>query len=98
MKNIAVILITVPIVLPILEQLGISTIHYAVVVTVNMELALLTPPIGLNLYVLSSISKAPIGEVIRGTLPFILIMLCLLLVVTYIPAISLWLPEMVYGK
>ena len=98
LEVIAVILITVPIVLPILEQLGISTIHYAVVVTVNMELALLTPPIGLNLYVLSSISKAPIGEVIRGTLPFILIMLCLLLVVTYIPAISLWLPEMVYGK
>lgn len=98
LEVIAVILITVPIVLPILEQLGISPIHYAVVVTVNMELALLTPPIGLNLYVLSSISRTPIGEVIRGTVPFIVLMLGLLVLVTYVPALSLWLPELVYGK
>lgn len=94
----AVILITVPIVLPLLEQLGISPIHYGVIVTVNMELALLTPPIGLNLYVLSSISKAPISEVIRGTLPFIGIMFVLLGLVTYVPELSTWLPELVYGK
>lgn len=98
LEVIAVILITVPIVLPILEQLGISPIHYAVVVTVNMELALLTPPIGLNLYVLSSISNTPIGEVIRGTVPFIVLMLGLLLLVTYVPQLSLWLPELVYGR
>ena len=93
----AVILITVPLVLPLLDQLGISPIHYAVVVTINMELALLTPPIGLNLYVLSSISNAPITEVIRGVWPFILLLIILLGVVTYIPIVSLWLPQLVYG-
>jgi C4-dicarboxylate transporter DctM subunit len=94
----AVILITVPLVLPLLDSLGISTIHYAVVVTVNMELALISPPIGLNLYVLSSISDAPIGTVIKGVLPFIGLMLAQLVLITYVPELSLWLPELVYGK
>jgi len=94
----AVILITVPLVLPLLDTLGISVIHYAVVVTVNMELALISPPIGLNLYVLSSISDAPIGTVIKGVLPFIGLMLAQLVLITYVPELSLWLPELVYGK
>jgi C4-dicarboxylate transporter, DctM subunit len=94
----AVILITVPLVLPLLGPLGISPIHFAVVITINMELALLTPPIGLNLYVLSTISKAPIDHVVRGVWPFIVIMLCLLMLITYVPEISLFLPELVYGK
>ena len=67
----AVILIVVPLVLPLLAPLGISPIHFAIILTINMELALLTPPIGLNLYVLSSISKAPIDLVVRGVWPFI---------------------------
>ena len=76
----------------------IAPIHYAIIVTVNMELALLTPPIGLNLYVLSSISKAPITTVIRGVTPFIVLMLGLLVLVTYVPAISTWLPNLVMGR
>lgn len=94
----AVILIVVPLVLPLLAPLGISPIHFAVVITINMELALLTPPIGLNLYVLSSISKAPIDEVVKGTWPFIILLLGLLALITYVPEISLFLPELVYGK
>ena len=98
LEVIAVILITVPLVLPLLAPLGISPIHFAVVITVNMELALLTPPVGLNLYVLSSISRAPVDQVTKGVWPFILIMLFLLLIITYVPEISLFLPELVYGK
>lgn len=98
LEVIAVILITVPLVLPLLEPLGISPIHFAVVITVNMELALLTPPVGLNLYVLSSISRAPVDQVTRGVWPFIVIMLLLLGLITYVPEISLFLPELVYGK
>jgi len=94
----AVILIVVPLVLPLLGPLGISPIHFAIVMTINMELALLTPPIGLNLYVLSSISKAPIDHVVKGVWPFIVIMLGLLMLITYVPEISLFLPELVYGK
>ena len=96
LEVIAVILITLPLVLPLLVAFDISPIHYAIVVTVNMELALLTPPIGLNLYVLSSISKAPLAEVIRGVNPFIILLLGLLMLVTYVPEISTWLPNAVF--
>jgi C4-dicarboxylate transporter DctM subunit len=72
-------------------------VHFGIVVTINMELALLTPPVGMNLFVLSTITRAPLAEVIRGTLPFIVLMLFLLIAITYIPAISLWLPRLVLG-
>lgn len=94
----AIMLITLPIILPLLGPLGIDPIHFAVLMTINMELALLTPPIGLNLFVLSSISKAPLKEVIQGSVPFLLILLALLIAVTYVPIISLWLPNLVYGQ
>ena len=64
--------------------------------TINIELALLTPPVGLNLYVLQSISRAPIDEVIRGTWPFIALLFLLLMLVTCIPIISTWLPGYVF--
>lgn len=98
LEVISIILITLPLVLPVLDALEISPIHYAVVLTVNMEMALLTPPIGLNLFVLSSITKAPVSEVIKGVTPFILLLACLLILVTYVPIISTWLPELVFGK
>lgn len=97
LEVLAVILITVPLVLPILTALKIDPVHYGVLLTVNMELALLTPPIGLNLYVLSSITDAPIGEVIRGTLPFIILLLFLLILVTYVPILSTYIPNLVFG-
>lgn len=93
----AIMLITLPIILPMLGPLGIDPIHFAVLMTINMELALLTPPIGLNIFVLSSISEASVAEVIKGVLPFMLLLLGLLIAVTYIPALSLWLPTLVYG-
>ncbi len=98
LENFAVLLVVVPLVLPLLQPLGIDPIHFAVVVTVNLELGLLTPPVGLNLFVLTSITKAPIKEVIQGTLPFIILMVIFLMLVTYIPEISLWLPNLVYGN
>ncbi|HAT85357.1 MAG TPA: TRAP transporter large permease [Rhizobiales bacterium] len=97
LENFAVLLVVVPIVLPLLEPLGIDPVHFAVVVTVNLELGLLTPPVGLNLFVLTSITKAPIKEVIKGTFPFIVLMLILLIMITYIPALSLWLPDLIFG-
>lgn len=93
----AIMLITLPIILPLLAPMGIDPIHFAVLMTINMELALLTPPIGLNIFVLSSITKTPVGETVKGVLPFMLLLLLLLILVTYIPAISLWLPNLVYG-
>ena len=97
LEVLSVILITVPIVLPLLPEFGIDPIHYAIIVVVNMELALLTPPIGLNLFVLSGISKAPLSEVIRGVAPFSIVLGALLLLVTFVPLLTLTLPKWVFG-
>ena len=95
---VAVLLIVTPIVLPLLGSLGINPIHFGIVLIVNMEIAFLTPPIGLNLFVLSSIAKAPLGEAIRGIVPFIAAMVGFLLLVTYVPEVSLWLPTTVFDR
>jgi C4-dicarboxylate transporter DctM subunit len=94
---VAVLLIVTPIVLPVLGQLGIDPIHFGIVLIVNMEIAFLTPPIGLNLFVLSSIARAPITDAIKGIWPFIILMVLFLMLVTYVPELSLWLPRYVYG-
>lgn len=90
---VAVMLIVTPIILPVLATLGIDPIHFGIVLIVNMEIAFLTPPIGLNLFVLSSISGAPMSEAVRGMIPFVIIMAGFLMLITYIPEISLWLPR-----
>ncbi|SPF78196.1 TRAP transporter large permease [Pseudoprimorskyibacter insulae] len=91
---VAVMLIVTPIVLPVLSQLNIDPVHFGIVLIVNMEIAFLTPPIGLNLFVLSSIAKAPMSEAVRGMLPFVALMAVFLILITYIPEISLWLPTL----
>ncbi len=93
----SILLIMVPIVLPLLAPLGIDPIHFGVMLVINMELALMSPPVGLNLFVISNISNIPLTQVLRGTVPFFLIMLVLLVFVTYIPIISTWLPNYLMG-
>ncbi|MBE0627564.1 MAG: TRAP transporter large permease subunit [Burkholderiales bacterium] len=90
----SVMLLTLPVIIPMLGPLGIDPIHFGVVMVVNMELALLTPPVGLNLFVIANISRTPLAEVVRGTLPFILLMFGLLLLITYVPVFSTWLPQL----
>jgi C4-dicarboxylate transporter DctM subunit len=98
LEGIAIILITVPLVLPLLQQFEIDLVHYAIIVVLNIELAMLAPPIGLNLYVLSGISKAPVAEVVKGVFPFFLLMLLLLVLVTYLPVLSVGLPSYFFGS
>ncbi|KMK68271.1 TRAP transporter large permease [Puniceibacterium sp. IMCC21224] len=98
LEVISVILIFVPLVVPALLQLGINPIHFGVILVVNMEIALLTPPVGLNLFVLKSVANTGIDKVIRGVTPYILLMLCLLVFITFVPAVSTWLPDLVFGK
>jgi C4-dicarboxylate transporter DctM subunit len=94
----ATILMTVPITLPILDALGIDRIHYAIIVVITIEIGLLSPPVALNLFVVSEVSKAPIGEVIRGTIPYLAAMLILLGLLIFFPQIALWLPDVVFHK
>lgn len=97
LEGVAIILIVLPVVFVVVRQLGIDMTHFAVVMVINIELALLSPPIGLNLFVMSNVTGRPVGQVLRGTIPFFLIMLCLLMMVTFIPELSTWLPNLVLG-
>ncbi|WP_159991585.1 TRAP transporter large permease [Pelistega ratti] len=95
MEPSAIILILAPIVFPIATHLGIDPIHLGIIMVVNMEIGLLTPPIGLNLFVASVITKLPLSHVIRATMPWLTIMLLFLILITYIPEISLALPDFI---
>ncbi len=93
LESVSIILITLPILLPIIKHLGIDPIHFAIVMTVNMELAMITPPVGLNLFVVSSMAKERLEEVVRGVAPFIVLMIAVLIVFVIWPDISLYLPR-----
>ncbi|MCJ2072425.1 TRAP transporter large permease [Methylobacterium sp. J-030] len=93
----ATLLLVLPILAPALKPLGVDPVHFSIIFTHNMEIGLIHPPVGLNLFVLSTISSAPIGEVIRGILPFLVLLVIVLMLITYIPAMTLWLPNAVLG-
>src|SRR3984957_1169678 len=98
LEVVATLLLVLPILAPGLIPLGVDPVHFSIIFTHNMEIALVHPPVGLNLYVLATISKAPIGEVVRGVLPFLILLLMVLMIITYVPALTLWLPQAVYGN
>ncbi|MBS0638420.1 MAG: TRAP transporter large permease [Acetobacteraceae bacterium] len=98
LEVVAALLLTIPILAPALQPLGVDPVHFSIIFTHNLEIALVHPPVGLNLYVLSTISDAPIGEVIRGILPFLILLVIVLGIITYFPPLTMWLPQWVYGS
>jgi C4-dicarboxylate transporter, DctM subunit len=90
----SILLIMAPILFPLAVNLGVNPIHLGILMVVNMEVGLCHPPVGLNLYVGSGIAKMGISEMTIAVLPWLLAMLLFLLMVTYIPEISLWLPRL----
>jgi C4-dicarboxylate transporter, DctM subunit len=93
-----IVLITAPIFFPTAVKLGIDPIHLGIVYVVNMEIGLVTPPVGLNLFVASGITGMPLVEVVRAAIGWLMILVGFLIVITYIPEISLWLPNLLFGK
>lgn len=93
MEPSAIILILAPILFPIAMQLGIDPIHLGIIMVVNMEIGLITPPVGLNLLVTSAVTGMPLTAVIRAALPWLMLLISFLMVITYIPAVSLALPN-----
>ena len=98
MEPSGLLLIVAPVVFPIAIELGIDPIHLGIMMVVNMEIGMITPPIGLNLFVTSGITGMSMVRVIKAALPFVLVLLFFLVLVTYIPAISTWLPTLMMGK
>jgi C4-dicarboxylate transporter DctM subunit len=93
MEPSAILLIMAPILFPIAVTLGIDPIHLGVIMVVNMEIGMITPPVGLNLFVASGITGRSLTWVLRAALPWLMVLLIFLILITYIPKISLFLPE-----
>ncbi|SEA22363.1 C4-dicarboxylate transporter, DctM subunit [Desulfuromusa kysingii] len=93
MEPSAILLIMAPILFPIAVKLGIDPIHLGIIMVVNMEIGMITPPVGLNLFVTAGITGHNITWVLKAALPWLLVLLTFLIMITYIPQISLWLPE-----
>ena len=98
MEPTGIILILAPIFFPIATQLGIDPIHLGIIMVVNMEIGMVTPPVGLNLFVTSGVTGMSLVQVARAALPWLMVLLTFLVMVTYIPQISLFLPNLVMGQ
>ncbi len=96
MEPTGIILILAPILFPIATQLGIDPVHLGIIMVVNLEIGMVTPPIGLNLFVTAGITGMSITQTARAALPWTLVLLVFLVIVTYVPAISLWLPGLLF--
>jgi len=78
--------------MPALAHLGINPIWYGVLLVINLELAQITPPVGMNLFTIKAITRAPMGEIVRGSAPYVLLMIAVMGLVILWPQIALWLP------
>ena len=96
MEPTGIILILAPILFPIATRLGIDPVHLGIIMVVNLEIGMVTPPIGLNLFVTAGITGMSIGQVVRAALPWSLVLLAFLVVITYVPAITLFLPNLLF--
>jgi tripartite ATP-independent transporter DctM subunit len=96
METVAAITIMVPVLLPIAVVLGIDPVHFGVIMVLNLMLGLLTPPVGMVLYVLARVAKIPFEQCVVGTAPFLIPLVIVLLLVTFVPAITMWLPTLIY--
>jgi len=92
------LLLVLPMLAPALKPMGVDPVHFSIIFTHNMEIGLVHPPVGLNLFVLSSIAAAPMGEAIRGILPFLVLLLIVLGVIIFAPVLTLWLPDAILGR
>jgi len=97
MEPSGLLLIVAPVVFPIAMELGIDPIHLGIIMVVNMEIGMITPPIGLNLFVTSGITGMSLAQVVKAAAPFVAVLFVFLIIVTYVPWISTWLPTLVMG-
>jgi tripartite ATP-independent transporter DctM subunit len=94
MEGIAVLVMTIPVIMPIIQQAGIDPVHFGVVFTVNSMIGTITPPVGMIMYVVCALGKVGIGEFTREVWPFLIALTIALLLITYIPALAMWLPDL----
>ncbi len=96
METLAAITILTPVLLPVAMQIGVDPVHFGIILILNLMIGLLTPPVGLVLYVLAKVSDVPFERCVVATAPFLVPLVLVLLLLTFVPALSMWLPEMIY--
>ncbi len=97
MEPSSIVLIMAPILFPVATALGIDPVHFGIIMVVNMEIGMCHPPVGLNLYVASGITRMGITDLTLAVMPWLLTMIGFLIIITYVPQISLWLPRLLFG-
>ncbi|MFV0664338.1 TRAP transporter large permease [Denitromonas sp.] len=97
MEPSGLLIIVAPLVFPIAIQLGIDPIHLGIIMVVNMEIGMITPPVGLNLFVTAGVAQMSVMSVVKAALPWVAIMMLFLIIVTYVPWVSTWLPTLMMG-
>jgi len=95
MEILAIMLMTVPVIMPLILQLGIDPVHFGIIMVLNLMIGLLSPPFGLSLYIAQDIAEIPYSQAVKATFPYILLMLALLLVITYFPGFVMFLPNLI---
>jgi len=97
MEGIAIMLLTIPVFMPLMARVGVDPVHFGVLMTLNLMIGLLTPPVGMCLYAVSSISQVPLWPLARELWPYIVALLVCLALITYIPGLVLWVPNLLMG-
>ncbi|WP_293908565.1 TRAP transporter large permease subunit, partial [Sphaerochaeta sp. UBA5836] len=98
LESTAAIMILTPILLPPLVAAGVDPVHFGLVMVFNLMIGMITPPVGMSIYMLSPIVGLPVGKVFKAVLPYLASLLVALIVLTYVPQISLWLPNLVFAS
>lgn len=97
MESISIMLLTVPILLPVIIEIGMDPVHFGVMMTLNLMIGQLTPPMGILLYSVSGISKIPVHDIVSELKPYLIALLVILLLITFVPSITLYLPNLLMG-
>ena len=97
LDQLAILILTLPIVFPLMTQLGYDPIWLGVIFVKTAEIGLITPPMGMNVFVVAGVTRVPVTEVFKGTWPFVLTELIILAILVVLPPLALWLPALVYG-
>ena len=94
METVCAIMILAPILFPVVTALGVDPVHFGIIMVTNLAIGFITPPLGVNLFVASRVGKTTLDVVIKGIIPFLVLMIATLMLITYVPAISMFLPNL----
>jgi C4-dicarboxylate transporter, DctM subunit len=97
-EGLGMIVMTIPLLYPVLVKYGVDLIWFGVLLVVLIEMGQITPPIGINLFIIQSISKIKFGEILIGVLPFVACIFVLVVILMFYPSVALWLPEQMFNQ